>query len=179
MHIPLSTATELSALPESWAPESESPLDDPLLEELPLEDPLLEEPLLDEPLLEEVPLEVPLLEEVPLEEPLPEELPLDVPLLEELPLEEPLPEAPSGAAPSLDSEAPGELVPQAGTRGAVTSAKLQTRTDRAFMLAGQAIPMPCSLMPEMPGRWESRRSVGWTLVYDIALRALDRLQNQM
>jgi hypothetical protein len=137
-------------------PESESPLEDPLPDELPLEDPLPEE----------LPLEDPLLEELPLEEP-----PLDIPPPESLPP----PEAPSGAAPSLDSmgfQAPGELVPQAGSRGAVTSAKPPMRTDRAFMLGGQAIPMPCSPMqemPEKPGRWESKRNVGWTLLYDIWL----------
>jgi hypothetical protein len=51
MHTPLSTATEPSAHPESsWVlpesssatAESESPLEDPLLEELPLEEPLLD-----------------------------------------------------------------------------------------------------------------------------------------
>jgi hypothetical protein len=125
-------------------PESESPLEDPLLEELPLEEPLLEE--------------------LPLEEP-----PLDIAP------PSPPPEAPSGAAPSLDSmgfQVPGELVPQAGTRGVVTSAKPQMRTDRAFMLGGQAITVPCSFMPEMPGRCASKRNVGWTLLYDVALSSI-------
>ena len=126
MHFPLSTAaSDSSEVPESplALPESEPPLEDPLLEELPLEELLL-------------PLEEPLLEELPL-------LPLEEPLLGELPLEEPLPplEALSGAAPSLDSMGlAGELVPQAWTRGAVTSAKLQMRTDRAFMLGGLCNP---------------------------------------
>jgi hypothetical protein len=111
---------------------SESPLEDPLLEERPLEDPPLEELLLEEPLLEELPPEEPLLDVAP---------------------PDPPPDAPSGAAPSLDSMGyqPGELVPQAGTRGAVTSAKPQVRTGRACILGGQAIPMPCSRMREMPG----------------------------
>ena len=120
MHPPSQT-NEPSALPESsWVlPESSSateesaPLEDPPLEELPLEEPLLEEPPL---------------EELPLEEP-----PLDI----APPESSPPPEAPSGAAPSLDStgfEAPGA---HAGTRGAVTSAKLQMRTDRAFMFGAK------------------------------------------
>jgi hypothetical protein len=135
MHPP-SQSNEPSGRPESpWVlPESSSatdesaPLEDPLPEELPLEEPLLEEPPLEEPLLEEPPLEEP-----PLEEPLP-------------------PVVPSGAAPSLDSagfEAPGELE-HAGTREAVASAKPQTRTDRAFMFRGKAIPMPCSSKLEIP-----------------------------
>jgi hypothetical protein len=85
-------------------------------------------------------------ESPPLEEPLPEELPLEEPPLDVAPPESsPRLEAPSGAAPSLDSvgfEAPVDLVAHAGTRGAVTSAKPQTRTDRTFMSGGQAIPMP-------------------------------------
>jgi hypothetical protein len=92
----------------------------------------------------EPPLEDPLLEELPLEEP-----PLDI----APPESSPPPEAPSGAAPSLDSmgfKTPGDLVAHAGTRGTVTSAKPQMRTDRAFMFGGQAIPMPCSSKPEMP-----------------------------
>jgi hypothetical protein len=47
-------------------------------------------------------------------------------------------------------EAAGDVVVHAGTRGTATSAKLQTRTDRAFMLGGQAIPMPCSSRAQMP-----------------------------
>jgi hypothetical protein len=106
MHSPLSPAAEPSALPESsWVlpesssvtAESESPLEDPLLEEVPLEEPLL-----------------------------------DI-----APPESPRPlEAPSGAAPSLDAmgfKVPDDVVVHAGTRGAVTSAKRQMRTDRAFM----------------------------------------------
>jgi hypothetical protein len=137
MHPP-SQSIEPSARPESsWAlPESSAgtaesaPLEDPPPEELPLEEPLPEEPLP---------------EELPLEEP---------PPLEDPPLEEPLPpEVASGAAPSLDPagfEAPGELVVHAGTRGAVKSAKLQTRADRAFMVGDEAIPRPRSGKPEMP-----------------------------
>jgi hypothetical protein len=141
MHPPSQTK-EPSAPESSWV----LPLEDPLPEELPLEEPLLEEVPLEEPLLEELPLEKP-----PPEEPLLEELPLDIAPPEPLPL----PEA-SGAPP-----APGELVPQAGTRGTVASAKPQTRADRAFILGGKAIPMPCSRMPEMPGRWaQNAVSVG-------------------
>jgi hypothetical protein len=102
---------------------------DPLLEEL-----LLEEPLLEELPLEELLLEEPLPEEPPLEEPLLEELPLEGPPPEEPPLEEPPPEA-SGAPP-----APGELVPQARTREAATSAKPRRKTDRAFMPRGPSNP---------------------------------------
>jgi len=137
MHIPLSSAMfqepESSTFPESsWVlpessavtDESEPPLEDPLLEELPLEEPLLEEPPLEEPPLDIAP-----------------------------PESAPPPEAPSGAAPSFDSigfKAPGALVVHAGTKGAVTSAKPQMRTDRAFMFGGHAIPMPCSRKPEIP-----------------------------
>jgi hypothetical protein len=143
MHPP-SQAHEPSALPESsWVPPESSPWTPE--SETPLEDVLLEDPLL---------------EELPLEEP-----PLDI----ARPEPSPPPEAPSVAAPSLDSmgfEAPGDPVPQAGTRGIATSAKPQMRTDRAFILGGQAIPMPCSRVPEMPGRSASKRTVGWTLPYD-------------
>jgi hypothetical protein len=131
MHPP-SQANEPSGPPESfWVlPESSSGT----AESAPLEDPPLEDPLLEELPLEELPLE-----ELPLEEP---------------PLDEPLPpEVASGAAPSLASfgfEALGELEEHAGARGAVTSAKLQMRADRAFMFGGKAIPMPCSSKPEMP-----------------------------
>jgi hypothetical protein len=128
MHVPLSTATELSAQPESpWVlPESSSVTAE---SESPFEDPLLEAPL-----LEELPLEEPPLDVAPPESSRP-------------------PEAPSGAAASLDStglEASGDLVAHAGTREAVTSAKPQRRTDRAFMSGDPAIPMPCSSRPETP-----------------------------
>jgi len=141
MHTPLSTATEpesSSLLPESLAvpPASEPPLEDPLLDELPLEEPLLEEPPLEEPPLEEPPLDA-----AP-----PESSPLPLPP----PLEEPF-----GAAPSLDSPgfvASGEFVAHAGTTRAVTSAKPQRRTVRAFMVGDYAIPMPCSSELENAGR---------------------------
>jgi hypothetical protein len=114
-----------SAAAESAPPLEDPPLEDPPLDELPPEDPLLEEPPLEEPLFAELPLEEPL-------------LPAEVPF---------------GAAPSFDSsgfEALGDVGAHAATRGAVTSAKPQRRTDRAFMFAGNAIPMPCSIKPEMP-----------------------------
>jgi hypothetical protein len=135
MHVPVSTATELSSpLPES------SPL-------LPLlDDPLLEELLPEEPLLEELLLEGPPLEELLPEEPLLEELLLEGPPLEELPPEPP-PDEPPLDIPPLEVpgfEVPGELVLQAESRGAAASAKLQMRTDRAFMPGVQAIPMPCA-----------------------------------
>jgi hypothetical protein len=108
-------------------PESAPPLEAPLLEELPLEELLPGDPLLEEPLL----LEELLLVVLPLEEP-----PLDI---------APPESSPPPAAPSLDTtgfEVPGELE-QART-GAVTSAQPQRRTDRAFMLGGKAIPVPCA-----------------------------------
>jgi hypothetical protein len=115
MHPPSQT-NELSALPESFGGLPESLVTLASSPELPLEDPLLDGPPLEEPLLEDPPLEEPLLDDPPLEEP-------------------PF----GGAAPSLEStglEAPGELVPHAGTRGAVTSAKPKKRTDRTFIRGG-------------------------------------------
>jgi hypothetical protein len=140
MHTPLSTALEASSVPESmrwprrpassWVlPESSSVTAE---SESSLEAPLLEELLVEEPLLEELPLE---------------EAPLDV----APPELSPPPEAPSGADPSLDPmefEALGELVPQAGTRGAVTSAKPQRRIDRAFMLGAKQSPCPVHVCPK-------------------------------
>jgi hypothetical protein len=151
MHIPLSTATS-----ESFAPESSSVL--PLLEELPLEEPPLEELLLEDPPLEELLLDEPLLEELPPEEPLLEELPLEEPLPEELPIDEPLLDVAPPEAPGFD--APGEAVLQAETKGAMASAKPKMRADRAFMLRGQAIPVPSSRMLEMPGQLEKSAVLG-------------------
>jgi hypothetical protein len=105
-------------LPESFSvtAASESPLEAPLLDGLPLDE------LVEELLLEEL-LEAPPVEDLPLEEP-----PLDV---------GPASSPPPADPPSPDSmvfTVPGELVPQAGTRGAVMSATPQNRTDRPLMI---------------------------------------------
>jgi len=123
---PPSQALVASALPESSGggapssatPESESPPEDPPLDELPLEEPLPEELPLDDPLLEE-----PLLEDAPPEDP---------------PLDEPPPESRPPEAP-----APGELEAHAWTTSAaVASAKPNVRTDRTCMPGHLAIAMP-------------------------------------
>jgi len=137
MHPPSQTNVEPSVLPESSpvTPESEPPLEEPLLE-----DPL-EEPLLDDPPLDELPLEEPLLDEPP---------------ASALPLE-----ASSGAAPSRGPagfEGPPEPEEHAGTRGAMTSAQPRSAMERAFTLRGYATPMPSRSTPETArvGAWVRR-----------------------